>query len=208
MAKPVGFYEQFPYPRSHSHGAEFRQYLCRLVEEIFRGRAQPVNVLDAGCGTGAVTRLLVELLPGAHLAGVDQSASSIRIAKNLSLRNVEFRRRNLCNGLGWYRQFDLAFCHGGLRHLDRVKAALTTLVGSLAKNGLLHIWLYSRHGRVGLRSLTGKATVLSARSTHLTYSRIRLTPDIQRLRTPKRFVLDKAGLTWICQGSSGPSSAD
>jgi len=145
--KELAFYEQFPYPLNHSHGRTFRDYLCRLLGEIFKGRDEPVKVLDAGCGTGAVTRLLAELLPRARIVGVDQSYRSIELAENAHLQNVEFYHKDLCNGLAWDKQFDFVFCHGVLHHIDRMKAALETLIRSLTSDGVLYIWLYSRHGR-------------------------------------------------------------
>lgn len=161
MGNNLGFYEQFPYPLNHSHGRKFRQYLSRLLEEIFSSRARPKNILDAGCGTGAVTSLLTQLLPQTQIVGVDQSARSIQLAEKLCLPNAEFRRGDLCNGLGWDRQFDFVFCHGVLHHMDRVEAALQTLIRSLANDGVLYIWLYSQHGRIEIELIRKIEKILS-----------------------------------------------
>jgi trans-aconitate 2-methyltransferase len=47
-------------------------------------------VLDAGCGTGRVTRLLLERLPEGRVIGVDASASMIEKARDAVTGRVEF----------------------------------------------------------------------------------------------------------------------
>ena len=180
LATKLGFYEQFPYPLNHSHGQNFRDYLCRLVEEVFKGRDRPNNVLDAGCGTGAITRLLAQLLPEARIVGVDKSSRSIQLAENANLPNTEFYRGDLCNGLGWDRQFDFVFCHGVLHHIDRIKLALETLIRSLASDGVLYIWLYSRHGRTEIDLVRKIEKVLSRNSEDDIRARIELFRAIRR----------------------------
>jgi trans-aconitate 2-methyltransferase len=60
-----------------------REVLARLE---LRGDER---VLDAGCGTGRVTKLLVERLPRGHVIGVDASASMIERARETLGPGVE-----------------------------------------------------------------------------------------------------------------------
>lgn len=45
------------------------------------GAAAPRRVVDLGCGTGNVTRLLAERWPGAEVAGIDSSAEMLEAAR-------------------------------------------------------------------------------------------------------------------------------
>lgn len=69
----------------------------RVVVDRICARGDEV-ALDAGCGTGRVTRLLVERLPAGHVIAVDASADMIELARvqlaDLDGR-VELRRADL-----------------------------------------------------------------------------------------------------------------
>ena len=53
------------------------------------------TVLDAGCGTGNVTRLLHERLPDGHVIAVDAAPSMVEQARELLPADVEVRRADL-----------------------------------------------------------------------------------------------------------------
>jgi trans-aconitate 2-methyltransferase len=76
-----------------------REVLARLD---LRG-SETVTVLDAGCGTGRVTRLLLERLPRGRVVGVDESPSMVEAAREsleefgerIDLRVGDLRRLEL-----------------------------------------------------------------------------------------------------------------
>src|SRR5215212_9909947 len=53
------------------------------------------TVLDAGCGTGNVTRLLHERLPRGHVIAVDAAPSMVEQARGLLPAAVEVRQADL-----------------------------------------------------------------------------------------------------------------
>jgi demethylmenaquinone methyltransferase/2-methoxy-6-polyprenyl-1,4-benzoquinol methylase len=73
-----------------NHLATFGQDLLwrpRALWEVTRFRRRPVrDVLDFGCGTGALARLLTLHFPGARVVGVDFSGEMVRRAQRLSGR--------------------------------------------------------------------------------------------------------------------------
>lgn len=63
---------------------DYPQMLAELEREPF------ADVLDVGCGTGAVIELLHEKYPEAHYVGLDLTPNMIAVAQAKNLENVEF----------------------------------------------------------------------------------------------------------------------
>ena len=63
---------------------DYPQMLAELEREPF------ADVLDVGCGTGAVLELLHEKYPEAHYVGLDLTPDMIAVAQAKNLANVEF----------------------------------------------------------------------------------------------------------------------
>lgn len=63
---------------------DYPQMLAELEREPF------ADVLDVGCGTGAVIELLHEKYPEAHYTGLDLTPGMIAVAQAKNLENVEF----------------------------------------------------------------------------------------------------------------------
>lgn len=63
---------------------DYPQMLAELEREPF------ADVLDAGCGTGAVIELLHEKYPDAHYVGLDLTPDMIAVAQAKSLNGCEF----------------------------------------------------------------------------------------------------------------------
>jgi trans-aconitate 2-methyltransferase len=66
--------------RSYDRISDFMEQLGREVVGRLALRGDE-TVLDAGCGTGRVTQLLIDRLPAGHVIGVDGSADMIRVAE-------------------------------------------------------------------------------------------------------------------------------
>ena len=72
-------YEQGMLGRLH------REIAKRTVDVILASGSEPVRILDIGCGTGYLLRVLADHCPLAQeLAGIDPSPSMIRTAESLS----------------------------------------------------------------------------------------------------------------------------
>ena len=63
---------------------DYPQMLAELEREPF------ADVLDVGCGTGAVIELLHEKYPDAHYVGLDLTPDMIAVAQAKSLNGCEF----------------------------------------------------------------------------------------------------------------------
>lgn len=66
-----------------SLGAWHRQVIERTAEVVLSAAPAPVAVLDVGCGTGALLRLLAERLPGTReLIGIDAAEGMVETARS------------------------------------------------------------------------------------------------------------------------------
>jgi malonyl-CoA O-methyltransferase len=61
--------------------AEVQNEVAAKVAELVRKLWAPGRVLDVGCGTGALTRMLAGVLPGAFFVAVDPSPAMIAVAQ-------------------------------------------------------------------------------------------------------------------------------
>jgi len=128
-----------------SVSGETKDYFARgrinwLAQVLTRMGEEPQSVLDFGCGTGTSSRLFRETFPPAEVLGLDISAKSLEVARQLhgNLR-IEFA------SLAEYRpeeRFHLAFCNGVFHHiLPRERpGAVNFVFRCLRPGGLFAFW--------------------------------------------------------------------
>jgi len=101
-----------------------------------------MHVADFGCGVGAVTRMIGEMVgPTGSVTGVDVSAEQTQqasvICKQASLRNVKFHTADACaTGLPRH-SFDLVYCRFLLLHLPDPAGCLREMHDLLKPGGIL-----------------------------------------------------------------------
>ena len=110
------------------------------TREVLRraGLAPGMRAVDVGCGPGAVTALLAELVsPAGAVTGVDGSAAQLELARarvppHVELVEADVRDTGLPRGA-----FDLVFCRFGLMHLSDPGAAMEELVALARPGGMV-----------------------------------------------------------------------
>jgi len=115
-----------------------------ILHELLPGRhLAGQNWLDAGCGTGTLTRFLAEA-KGCNTLGVDASAEMI--ANCVPARNTEFRQiRDICETGLQDGTFDGVLCSSVLEYVSDPRAALVELRRLLKPKGLLVVSVPNAH---------------------------------------------------------------
>ena len=106
-----------------------------VVERI---EGAPTAILDAGCGTGRVTELLLERFPDAHVIGVDASAAMIDEARRRLERHdarVTLLHQSLLRLVPF--RVDAVFSNAVFHWIDDHGLLFTNLVECLAPGGQL-----------------------------------------------------------------------
>lgn len=117
-----------------------REMLRSYLSDI--GFPDAAEVIDIGCGTGAVSRELARRLTAGHVVGIDPSPVFLAKARTLAadLTNVSFLEgdgRNLPHEDG---SFDAAFFHTTLSHVPWPESALKEAFRVLRPGGTLAVF--------------------------------------------------------------------
>jgi SAM-dependent methyltransferase len=119
---------------------------AEILEEILHTGTQfpaGAKVLEAGCGVGGQTRLLVKHSPDAQFTCIDISEKSLATAKKLKdkagFKNITFQKANIHTLDFSDETFDHVFICFVLEHLDDPVAALTELKRVLKLGGTITV---------------------------------------------------------------------
>lgn len=115
-------------------GARLRPALDLLAQIDLE---DPRWIVDLGCGTGHISRLLHQRWPRAHVTGVDSSPSMLQQAQH-SMPQINWLRQDVRS---WRasQPVDLIFSNAALHWLDGHEELLPTLVSQLAPGGVLAV---------------------------------------------------------------------
>jgi 2-polyprenyl-3-methyl-5-hydroxy-6-metoxy-1,4-benzoquinol methylase len=155
ITRTRAFYERYQFPGDRpmdQDGLIFLRHFGRTVAEAAaRSPRRPLRVLDAGCGTGNTSVALARQFPNLEILGIDQSANSLKRARQRArdegLSNVRFRLQDLLSPLADRSPADIVLCLGVLHHTEDMRRVLRNLRHALRPHGVLFLWIYGLHGR-------------------------------------------------------------
>ncbi len=107
----------------------------RLISEL--ELAGHERILDLGCGDGALTAQLAELVPHGFVLGIDASESMIATAtKDHAGANLRFEGQDI-NAMDFESDFDLVFSNATLHWIKDQKRLLRKVFESLKDRGMV-----------------------------------------------------------------------
>jgi trans-aconitate 2-methyltransferase len=97
------------------------------------------RILDLGCGDGALTAELAQLVPNGFVLGIDASASMIETAQNDHAGlNVRFERLDI-NSIDYEAEFDVVFSNATLHWIKDHRKLLRNIFRSLKEHGMTRL---------------------------------------------------------------------
>ncbi len=154
VTNAVSYHEKLAggWSAAYAHGGFHRRLV--FVDRLLRTVVEPGSIwLDAGCGSGVLTRRLVSL--GASGEALDAAPSMIRQAKEAAGREPQDSPRFAYRLVDTIEQLDQAsdtfdgvLCSSVIEYLDHPKAAMHELVRVLKPGGWLVVSLANRRSLV------------------------------------------------------------
>jgi len=109
---------------------------------FFREHVRPDSrILDCGCGPGSVTVGLAQWAPDGQTVGIDLGAEQLdgarALARDLDVKNVDFRQADIFDLPFEDDSFDVVFSQAVLFHLSNPQKALAEIKRALRPGGLV-----------------------------------------------------------------------
>jgi SAM-dependent methyltransferase/tetratricopeptide (TPR) repeat protein len=175
-------YEENPYPRwttmppvAPTAVADFLSDKIGFVPAAWNGRADPIDILIAGCGTGQHAIDTAQRFSPSRVLAIDMSRTSLAYAgrktRALGLGNIDYGQADILKLGTLGRRFDLIEAVGVLHHLANPRAGWQSLLSLLRPNGLMFVGLYSALAR---RPLTAARALIAERGYKATADDIRV----------------------------------
>jgi trans-aconitate 2-methyltransferase len=114
--------------------AHQREWGMRLIRELdLQG---PERILDLGCGDGALSAHMADLVPHGEVVGIDASRGMIEAARSKERKNLWFLLMDI-NELNYTERFDVVFSNAALHWIKDHKRLLRNVSHALCKGGRL-----------------------------------------------------------------------
>lgn len=104
-----------------------------------------LKVIDLGCGTGELSSMLADSLPGCQLLGIDSSEEMLSESRAFEREHLTFRKQKIEDAIRDEANWDLVFSFSALQWVDHHRALIPKLIRMLSKGGQLVIQMPSNH---------------------------------------------------------------
>jgi trans-aconitate 2-methyltransferase len=101
-----------------------------------------LRVIDLGCGTGELTRMLADRLPGSEVLGIDSSPEMLEQAKSKEGPGLRFELRPIEEAGG---EWDLVFSNAALHWVENHAELIPSLFTLLGPGGQIAVQVPSNH---------------------------------------------------------------
>ena len=124
--------------------SKFRNERLKPIEDLMKliNIREGLSVIDLGCGTGEITEMISNLLPGSIVLGIDSSLDMLTKAKERERPGLRFE---LCSIDDISGDWDLVFSNATLQWLDNHNDLIPKLFSHVRRNGQLVVQIPSNH---------------------------------------------------------------
>lgn len=105
-------------------------------------RREGMSAIDLGCGTGELTEMVSDMLPGSSILGVDSSEKMLEKASQKSRQGLNFELCPIENVEG---KWDLVFSNAAIQWVDNHKELIPKLISLLNPGGQIAIQMPANH---------------------------------------------------------------
>jgi len=127
-----------------------------------------LRVIDLGCGTGELTRRLVDTLPGSDVTGLDQSPQMLEKARQYADGNLHFVQGDQAR---LHDRWDLIFSNAALQWSDDHETLIPDLFSRLNPGGQRAVQAPSSHNHISHQTIRRVAAEEPFKSALKGYSR-------------------------------------
>ncbi|RYY72236.1 MAG: methyltransferase domain-containing protein, partial [Chitinophagaceae bacterium] len=101
--------------------------------------ANNMRVIDLGCGTGELTSILSQNLPGAMVKGIDSSAEMLEKMSNLQHDHLSFELLSIQDQLNKKEKWDLVFSNAALQWVNDHEKLFPQLISQVNAGGQIAV---------------------------------------------------------------------
>ena len=101
-----------------------------------------IAAIDLGCGTGELTQMVSDKLPGSTLLGIDSSEEMLEKAQSKTKPGLEFELRSIEEVDG---KWDLIFSNAAIQWVDNHRQLIPNLISHIKPGGQIAIQMPANH---------------------------------------------------------------
>ena len=104
-----------------------------------------MKVIDLGCGTGELTRVLADHLPGSKVLGIDSSREMLANSEDFKKEGLSFSLKSIEDAINESSKYDLVFSNAAIQWIENHELLMKGIISLLDSDGQLAIQLPSNH---------------------------------------------------------------
>ena len=137
-----------------------------------------LEVIDLGCGTGELTRILADTLPSSRVLGIDASQEMLNDSKSFENEQVSFECITIEEQLNSDKKWDLVFSNAAIQWVEDHKTLFPRIISGIKAEGQLLVQIPDQKQNISNKILNDLADQDPFKTIFLGWKRISPVLDI------------------------------